>query len=205
MMTWPYFCYETPPKTTVTHQRRKVSPLRMNLAHGVPIVTPHSPTIVTTHSPTIVTTHSPTTYTSHKNTKSPSLASGTNDLTINLWWNIIKNNSNQLPQKVSPLHPDLAHEVPIADDEHCDHNLWWPDHKFVAKHHQKQQLPIAVKKCHHCTQIWDMGSIKQTMNIVIIIYDDLTILLWWNIIKNNSNKLPQKLSPLHPNSPHGVL
>ena len=31
--------------------------------------------------------------------------------TISLWWNIIKNNSNQPCQKVSPLHPYLAHGV----------------------------------------------------------------------------------------------
>ena len=29
--------------------------------------------------------------------------------------------SNQLPQKVSPLHPDLGHGVHIADDELDDH------------------------------------------------------------------------------------
>ena len=58
------------------------------------------------------------------------------DLTIPLWWNIIKNNNNQLPQKVSPLPPDLGHWVPITDDEHSDHHLWWPDHTFVMKLHQ---------------------------------------------------------------------
>ena len=50
-------------------------------------VTPHSPTIVTTHSPIIVTTHSPTivtTYTFPKNTKSPSLASGTNKIAYSI-------------------------------------------------------------------------------------------------------------------------
>ena len=43
------------------------------------------------------------------------------------------------------------------------------------------------------------------MNIVIMIYDDLAKDLWWNIIKNNSNQLPQKVSPLHPDLAHGVL
>ena len=38
----------------------------------------------------------------------------------------------------------------------------------------------------------------------MIIYDDLTILLWWNIIKNKSYKVPQKVSPLRMNLPHGV-
>ena len=32
-----YFCDETPSKTTVTHQRRKVSPLHPDLPHVAPI------------------------------------------------------------------------------------------------------------------------------------------------------------------------
>ena len=43
-----------------------------------------------------------------------------------------------------------------------------------------------------------------TISLKMIIYDDLTILLWWNIIKNKSYKVPQKVSPLRMNLPHGV-
>ena len=61
------------------------------------------------------------------------------DLTVPLSWNIIKNNSNQSLSKSVTTAPRFGTWGPIADDEHSDHHLWWPDHKFVMKHHQKQQ------------------------------------------------------------------
>ena len=89
MMTWPYFCDETPSKTTVTNQRRKVSPLRMNLAHG----------------------------------------------------------------------------VPIADDEHSDHHLWWPDHTFVMKHHQNYSNQSLSKSVTTAPRFGTWGPIADAITV----------------------------------------
>ena len=49
-------------------------------------------------------------------------------------------------------------------------------------------------KCDHSTQNWDVWPIPDRMMIL----DDPTILMYRNIIKNNSNHQPLKVWPQHP-------
>ena len=76
------------------------------------------------------------------------------DLTIVMYRNIIKNNSNPLPPKASPLHPKLAHHLPYQLE-------WWNMMIWTywcIETPSKTTVNHCLKKCHHCTQNWDVIS-----------------------------------------------
>ena len=139
-----------------THQRRKVSPLRMNLAHGVPLADyEHGDHHLWWPDHTFVIKHHQN-YSNQSTPKSVTTAYefGTWDpysrwstwsSSYMMTWPYFcyetpsKTTVTHQRRKVSPLRMNLAHGIPIADDQHGHHHIWWPDHTFVMKHHQKQQ------------------------------------------------------------------
>ena len=67
---------------------------------------------------------------------------------------------------------------------------------MYRKHHEKQQYTIASKSITTAPKICTSSPIPLTMKIYD--FDDLTIMMYRYIIKNNSNPLPPNASPLHP-------
>ena len=87
------------------------------------------------------------------------------DLTIPLWWNIIKNNSNQSLSKSVTTAPRFGTWGPIADDEHSDHHLWWPDHNFVMKHHQNYSNQSLSKSVTTAPRFGTWGPIADAITV----------------------------------------
>ena len=44
------------------------------------------------------------------------------------------------------------------DEHNNDYMMNWPWPYFCNENNQITQLPIAVKKCDYCTQIWDISE-----------------------------------------------
>ena len=85
--------------------------------------------------------------------------------TISLWWNIIKNNSNQPLSKSVTTAPRFGTWGPIADDEHSDHHLWWPDHTFVMKHHQNYSNQSLSKSVTTAPRFGTWGPIADAITV----------------------------------------
>ena len=76
------------------------------------------------------------------------------DLTIMMYRNIIKNNSNPLPPKASPEPPKLARHLPYQIQ--WWYMMIWP--YWCIETSSKTTVTHCLQKCHHCTRNWHVIS-----------------------------------------------